>query len=343
MTSPRTQRYRVLVVGCGLIAGGGPMVLDARHNLTHAAAFGRHPDFVLGGCVDPTAANRASFQARWAVPAGYATLPQALADGPWDVVCICSPDAAHGPQLLEALGERPPRLIFAEKPLATTLATAEAVVAAAEARGVAVWVNYVRRWDPACRRIAAALQARRWGRVTAVHGLYGRGLLHTGSHLLDLLDMLLGPLDHRATGRRFVDYAEDDPTCDALLSACDGTVSIMLQGTPQTACETFELTVQTEMAQIRFEQGGQRVRLRKPVADTLFAFNAVLGAGRALRSTYADAFDAAVANVAAHLSRGEPGRSTARTALRTMVLCDRIAATSGPIDPGHRARPLHAG
>jgi predicted dehydrogenase len=122
---------KVLIVGCGNIAGGFDAERPASQPpLTHAGAFSRHGGFHVVACVEPDAERRGSFMRRWGIGQGFddmAAVAQAHAPGSFDVVSLCSPTHAHAQQLEAALALKP-RLIFCAKPLTPTLADTEALV-----------------------------------------------------------------------------------------------------------------------------------------------------------------------------------------------------------------------
>ena len=93
-----TTPYKVLIIGCGNIAGG----FDVRHPsdappFGHAKAYLQHGGFSLVACVEPDASKRAAFQEQWGITQGANTLAdlqpapreaplqqQSRADGPGD-------------------------------------------------------------------------------------------------------------------------------------------------------------------------------------------------------------------------------------------------------------------
>jgi predicted dehydrogenase len=188
----------VLIIGCGNIAGG----FDADGNtvLTHAGAYLRHGGFRLAGCVDPDSGRRSAFQQRWGVEQAYAALPDALGSGVhYDVISICSPTPQHAADLRMVLRALP-RLAFCEKPLAAEIKEARGLVTACRDAGVLLAVNYTRRWDPAVSAFKSALERGAWGAVRSAVGYYNKGVLNNGSHMMDLLLHLLGPLELQAIG-----------------------------------------------------------------------------------------------------------------------------------------------
>lgn len=75
-----------------------------------------------------------------------------------DVVAICSPNAFHASQVIAAC-EAEKRAVLCEKPLAVTMAEAEAIKTASRASGTAIFVNTMHAYDPAYQAALAAWQA----------------------------------------------------------------------------------------------------------------------------------------------------------------------------------------
>ena len=183
--------FKALVVGLGQIGMGYDLTLDAEYIYSHARAFTMHPDFELIGGVDPDAERRATFERVYECPA-YADIGVALEAQLADVVVIATQTHAHQAALMELLEHARPRAILCEKPIAYDLDAAQAMVDACASKGVALYVNYIRRSDPGAIEVgrliaASAIEAPLKGVVW-----YSKGLRHNGSHFLNLLEYWLG-------------------------------------------------------------------------------------------------------------------------------------------------------
>ena len=322
---------RVLIIGCGNIAGGFDATREAgAPPLTHAGAYARHGGFSIVGCVDPDAARREAFMRRWAVPQGYASMDEARAAGMRaDVVSVCSPTASHYDDVIAALGLSP-RLIFCEKPVATSAAATAALAERCAAAGVPLAVNHTRRWDPEVTRLAAELRSGAWGAVRSAIGVYTKGVLNNGSHMIDLLHLLLGRLELRYASGEMHDALADDPSVAALLSAADGA-------TVQLACGNagdyalFELRLVTEKGVIAMEDGGMRWHTRLAQASPMFAGYRTLADSERRAGGLAQAMLRAAGEIHEFLARGGALSSTVANALEAQKVCEairRLAAAS---------------
>jgi len=312
----------VLIVGCGNIAGG----FDGDGGdvaLTHAGAYCKHGSFRLAGCVDPDADRRGAFQQRWAVEHAYASLPEALESGiRFDVISICSPTPQHANDLRMVL-RKPPRLVFCEKPLATGIEEVSALVAACRDSRTLLAVNYTRRWDPEVSTFKIQLERGAWGQVRSAVGYYNKGVLNNGSHMVDLLQHLLGPLKLLAIGEAQFDHSSDDPTVPAFLATATDTPVFLATGTANDFA-LFELQIVTENGVISIEQGGFRWRERLVRDSPHFLGYRDIGEAIERKGGYTEAMHGAVTNIYDALTKGSELASTGDTALAAQALCEQI-------------------
>jgi predicted dehydrogenase len=192
------NRYRAAIVGLSWIAAdpAGPAsdpALGTAVPYSHASAYAATPNVeVVAGC-DIAPGARESFVERW-----QTTWPELrvtddyrrmLADVRPDILSVVTPDHLHA-EVVIAAAEAGVRAIFCDKPLATSLADADAMLAAVRAHDVAMTVNFTRRWLPP---YVAARQLVRDGGIGAVSQIVARFggpramLFRNHSHSLDLL------------------------------------------------------------------------------------------------------------------------------------------------------------
>lgn len=189
------EPLKTLLVGFGRIAArhaDDPVMAARIPFATHAQVLRSHPAFDWCAAVDPSPEARELAERRW----GIATTAAAVEDLPereaCEVAVVTSPPEARR-DILASL----PRLraVLVEKPLGVTLADAEMFVSVCRDRGILVQVNLTRRADPTMRELADGGLGRRLGVVQAAFGIYGNGLLNNGTHMVDLVRMLLGEIE----------------------------------------------------------------------------------------------------------------------------------------------------
>ena len=97
----------------------------------------------------------------------YTDYRDLLADPDVDLVDICLPVELHRPVAIEAL--QAGKHVLVEKPIAPTLADADAMIQAAEEAGKRLFVAHVLRFFPEFAFVKQALESGEYGRLVAAH------------------------------------------------------------------------------------------------------------------------------------------------------------------------------
>ena len=314
--------FDALIIGGGAIAGGydhdNPASADV---LTHAKAYTLHPGFRPVACVEPDETKRRAFLERWNIPHGFAALDHV--NVPFDVASVCVPTALHS-DILSALLPLRPRLVWAEKPITDDVATARQLVQAYHQAGIGLCVNHLRRWAAGIAALKDEIAAGNWGALQGGTGIYTKGLLNNGSHLLDLLAFLVGPLQPVARVRDVNEGRDEDPASDVIVAA--GDVHVHLRGADGRAFTVFELDLLFERGRVGLTESSFTA-VRRPVeASTQFPGYRMLAPAQTQPTDLGRAMLAAADNIYHHLTAGQPLASTGETALAAHRLCAQLAA-----------------
>jgi predicted dehydrogenase len=196
------------------VLGGGFM---ARVHTAAARAAGAE----LVGIATSTASGGAAAARDLGYRRGEPDAQALLAASDIDVVHVCTPNATHA-QLTEA-ALRAGRHVVCEKPLATDIADARALVAAADERGLVGAVPFVYRYHPMVREARARLASGQLGTLLSIDAAYlqdwmllpsdddwradaaaggsSRAFADIGSHLFDLIEFVSGDRVVRVAAR----------------------------------------------------------------------------------------------------------------------------------------------
>lgn len=189
--------YRAGIIGLGFIGGGdqvsgdrlGQQVTNLDGN--HREALSKHPRIQLVAGSSRDSGRRERFAERTNART-YPDWRQMLATEKLDIVSVASFASSHA-ELVVACAERGVRAIFCEKPIATTLADAERMIAACRASGSLLVINHNRRFHPHFRELARRIAAGELGELTGVWLQWGTGRLgNVGTHFIDAALMLTG-------------------------------------------------------------------------------------------------------------------------------------------------------
>lgn len=320
------NHLRVLIVGCGNIAGG----FDQEHSAhclpyTHAGAYVRDGRFKIAGCVEPDDNRRNEFMAKWAVPIGFHSIDEILnSNYHFDVISICSPTLVHSHHLEISLRLNP-KLIFCEKPVTTALEETKTFVDECHKQNILLAVNYTRRWDPDISKLQASIHNGEWGILRSIIGLYNKGILNNGSHMLDLLHMLVGPMEISKVGKPIYDFFPNDPSVSVWLYGHED-LPVHLTCAHAGDFAVFELQLIFSHGILTMEDGGMFWRERRVKDSDIFKGYRTLSKGVRKNGQYSHAMLQAVNNIYQAITVGEPLASTGDSALSAQRVCEQIRA-----------------
>jgi len=308
----KDKKYSVAIVGAGSVGSGadGP---DSSEFLTHAHGIAENPSLELSALVDTDGERVAKEAKRWNTNA-YADIEQMFATERPDVVVIATPDDTHA-QMLEDVLKKNIKLVVLEKPVATN--DAEAKRLSKLQPGIPVVVNFRRRFDPIVVGLADALRRGEHGRILSAQGTYVRGILHNGSHMLDLARFLFGEIRSAVPEpvSAVHDFPEGLPTVGgtAVFERCP---EFRLDAADGREKFIFELEIMTEKTRFHFTDEG--MKLTEETGN---------GKARTIKTGLDMAFLALYAHVVAILDGKETSRSTLDDALKTHASCMMFART----------------
>ena len=156
----------------------------------------------------------ADYARRNNVPRWYDDADQLINDPEVDAVYVATPPDSHREYAVRVAQAGKP--VYVEKPMARTAVECEDMMSACDEAGVGLFVAYYRRAMPRFAAVKALLDSGRIGDLRSVSirnerppqedegwrvdpQISGGGhFVDLGSHILDLLDWLLGPVTHAA-------------------------------------------------------------------------------------------------------------------------------------------------
>jgi predicted dehydrogenase len=319
--------FNALVIGSGNV-GAFYDEPSSAHCLTHAHAFTKHDGFHLVGFVDHDLEKARRASARWGGRA-FRHLDEAFRADRIDVVSVSVPDDRHYEVLLD-VSYRAVRLIFAEKPLAATMDDANAVLKRYSETKIPICVNFKRRFVPEYRELSRAIADGQFGQYLGGTGYYGKGVLHNGSHLFDLMRFLVADvIDADVTG--FVeDWLADDPSVSAVLVLANKG-RFFAQAVDSRRFTIFEVDLLFEKKRVRISDLGFKLEEFDLASDEMFPDYEVLRLARESRTGLADAMFYAAANIHDFLTAGEPLKASLADGYRAMEISFMVHERLKPV------------
>lgn len=324
---------RVGIVGCSgiAIAPGEDSTAGIRlpQPHSHAAAYHAVPGVVVTAVCDIFPEALARYAETWGAAASYTDYREMLERERLDLISIVTPDHLHA-DIFVAAAEAGVKGVFCEKPIATTLAEADRMIAAAERSGIKTVVNHTRRFDPFYRQARRLIEDGAIGEVRRLLGTLGGAramLFRNGTHIIDTMlffaaaepawviavlddaDAGYGPAYHGDGGR---DPATE-PGASALIGFGNG-VRAFYNGSKGTATD-FQIDVHGDAGRIRI--GNQLAELGKALPSGGFSVQP-LPAHLDLRSGMVVAVEELIAQVRAD-GDGVAALKAARTTLGVLL------------------------
>lgn len=283
-----------------------------------------------------------------------------------DVVHVCAPNDLHA--TLAALALRAGKHVVCEKPLATTVEDAVALVREVQVRGVVGAVPFVYRYHPMVREARARIAAGELGTVLSIEGAYlqdwmlaasdenwragagggpSRAFADIGSHLCDLIEFVTGERIVRLVARTRRVFAErggaavENEDIVAVLAELGGgaLVSLLISQMAPGRKNALTIEVHGTSQSVRFAQEspeqlwvGAREQslllLRDPEMDHADAAR-MQPLPAGHPLGYQDAFNAFMRDVHDAIHGGEPlGLPRFEDGLRAAVITDAVLASA---------------
>jgi predicted dehydrogenase len=225
---------------------------------THAEAYCTSEKTTLVALCDIDRNQLEAAGNRWTVSDLFEDAGSMMAKAAPEIVSICTPTNTHlqiARQLVEAPG--PPKAILCEKPLASTLADAEKLVALAEEKGIVIATIYMRRYAENFRALKRLLDSGELGKTQAVSGWYIGGTFHNGTHWFDMLRFLVGEVV-AVHGLNMLGEMGADPTLDVAMWTEAGALATL------RACDAkkytlFEMDIVAERGRVQITDSGHSI------------------------------------------------------------------------------------
>jgi predicted dehydrogenase len=233
---------RIAIAGCGKVAHLHAQAIQYIRGAELSAVWSRNPD------------TAATFAAKYRTKP-YGSVTEMVKDANIDLVIVCTPHPFHKEPALEA--SKAGASVLVEKPLASTLADSDEIIASCTKSGVKLGVVSQRRWYAPVKRVKEAIVSGKIGRpVLATVTILGwrdkayydsdawRGtwkmegggvLVNQSPHQLDILLWYMGEIDEvYATWRNLNHpYIEVEDTALAIVKFKSGAIGNILVSNSQ--------------------------------------------------------------------------------------------------------------
>lgn len=324
---------RVAIVGLGRIGATYPSAGGVARS--HLAAVLGTPGMRIAALVDADETAREA-AARLAPGAACVARLDELAAGSIDLVVDARPPTNRA-ALVRTAAAKGARGVILEKPVAADVAGAAEVAASARETGLAVRVNFHRRFDAGHQRAKNAMGEAPIGALA----VYGKGLANYGTHLADLMLEWMGPI---AAVRAVTSdsAAGSDPSLGFDLRFASGAEAAV-RVLPAANFDVLDVTFFGASTRVDLMNGGAMRRLSRAMPDLVYPGYTHLAETASETSPVAGLAELHAA-FAAHLNSGAPlTGATAADALAGMIVLEavRVSHAGGGVWTDASTQSLH--
>lgn len=312
---------KVIIIGCGKIAGGFKNDYFSNRPLTHASAFSLDKRFQILSCVDTNPDKLELFMKKWEINYGYKSIDDAFQNNFFDMAVISSPSIFHESHLLTLLNYNI-KLVLCEKPLGLNYQNCKSIVEEFHKKNISLAVNFTRRWDNRLSKVIDDIRKKKYGKIRKIIGLYNKGLINNGSHLIDIISRLTKNLEVVWVGNINIDYDNDDPTLDVIMSSNKGFF-VNLIGTDSNDFSCIDLRIVTTDAILDIQNTG--IKIRQKIISKNYPGYHELGEIRKFKDGYSFAMQNLVDNLHKHLKFKTPLHCSGSDVIMNVKILDEIA------------------
>jgi predicted dehydrogenase len=312
------MKFSIAIIGAGLISSEFDKP-DQNKYLTHCHSVCDNPHLKPIGIFDINLKKVSEASAKWNIEP-FHTLKSLLKNKP-DIILITVPDEYHSEYLTEVI-KYEPRIVVCEKPLTNTVALSKKIITKYEENGIDLAVCYQRRYDEDYIKIRKEYFGKNLGKFLSGSVIYSKGILHNGSHAVDILRFILGEVNQvKSFGKRF-DYNQVDPTVSAIISFDDGNVHFIPGD--ERYHSLFEIDLIFETKRFRFSESGNNIEVFEVGPDPVYSGYSALNKTESRVSTLGFALENMWSSVVDHLSGKDKLSTLAEDSIKTQEVCDNI-------------------
>ena len=187
------RKFSAAIIGCGNIGYFQGHKKNRKGALNHFKAIKNSKDFELKAITEIDKKKRKMIKEKYSMPT-FSNYQEMLTDYPVDLIVVATPDETHDTLLLEILHYHP-KVVFSEKPLATNLEAVNKIIHSYDKANVGLQVNYSRRFIKNFWDIKTMIDSSSLGVIQSIVIYYNRGLVHNGTHFIDLVLWYFGMPD----------------------------------------------------------------------------------------------------------------------------------------------------
>lgn len=321
--------YDTTLIGLGSIASQystDKKMLKSLNFFTHAQVLNDHKNFNWVSAVDPSHEAREYTIKTWGKREITHSVDELIDKERYEVIVLATPPENR----LDVIKHFPSlKAIVVEKPLGVSYSSSLKFIEECEKRDIKVQVNLTRRSDRVMRSLASGELNKRIGNTQFVFGSYGRGLHNYGTHLIDLVRMLIGEIEYVQSfanhEKQDLGPIKDDLNLSFLMKTLDG-IQIIMHPLDFSSYREGSIDIWGEKGRLEIIQEGLKyIETPLDICRSLEGALEIASDRRIYHDTgYADALFHLYTNLSNSISSDIELNSSGRSALKTEMIIESL-------------------
>jgi len=310
------KKYTAIIIGAGRISSGFDSPVS-KEVLTHAHALVKNSSIKFLGFFDINKSIAKKAALKWGVDF-FESLDDVCRLRP-DIIIISTPDELHYKTLLEVVKFNP-KIVICEKPITTNVKDTEKIIKIYNKLKIPIAINYSRRFDTSVQLLRKEIENGKHGKVIGAVGIYVKGLLHNGSHMVDLARYLFGNIKDIQVNHCLNSSIDNDKNVNGFFQL-DNCPQFHLMTGDEKRFTVFELRIFFEKRCINFFDSGFQSTVQAVVDSKRYRGYKVLGKSKVKKTNLGNAIPVLLENVINKLNNKNELVCTATDAYHTQKSC----------------------
>ena len=234
---------------------------------------------------------------------------------------LAVPDEFHF-EYLNKIIKYKPKIVVCEKPLTNSVNLSNNIIKKYSENGIDLAVCFQRRYDQDFINIKREFCSNSLGKFLSGSVIYSKGIMHNGSHAVDILRFIFGEVKQVKSFSKSIDYKKNDPTVSAIISFKDGNIHFITGD--ERFHSLFEIDLIFEKKRFRITESGNYIDIFEVGSDPIYVGYSSLNKKESRVSTLGFALKNMWSSVVKHLSGEEKLSSLAQDSFKTQEVCEKI-------------------
>lgn len=256
------KKYKTAIIGFGNI--GFYYSLDKKRTNTwsHFEAYNKIKNTKTVAIVETNNKKRLKIKGKFPKINLYKNLDDLLSsEHNIDIISICSPTSTHF-EILKKLIKKNIKIIICEKPICSSITQAKEIYNLSKKRKSIIVVNHQRRFEQNFLSAKKIIKKNLIGKVKFINACYTRKIYNIGTHLIDIIRMLVSSEISHTSSFLIEKKLEKDPSLSGLVFF-KNNVCCSIQSLGYKFKYIFEIEVFGTKGKIKISDNGKKIELFK--------------------------------------------------------------------------------